>query len=569
MLDKVSLRVKFMGMFVVVMLVLFAANYAWRSHVLYAQAEHEMLETTQVLASEMDAVWDFMENSQDQFVKKSDGTYNLYCVVAAKAVSRLFTTNNERDFVIHYTNTETRKADDAPDEFELEALEVLKSDREAVAYWGIDTDSSGQKVFRYVEPLYASESCLECHGQPAGEIDQKGYAKEGLQLGDVAGAASIIMPMQTYERNIQSSLAQESAIFLLFIVAGLVVIFFGTSRLVLRPVRRLDEVAQQVERHDFNVNLDGVGDRDEIADLARRFTSMTQQLQQLYDHLEEEVNERTAQLASANRILEQQREELSSMNLRLEQENRYTSNFLAIMSHEIRTPLTSIVAFADIWSQSNTPRNEDEANIMREMQMNSQILLSMVNNILDMARVEAGRPDLLLEPVDVNDLLATVRQQMGFLAESRGVSIVVDADLDIPVVLIDEEKVRRILENLLSNAVKFTPYDGRILVRACWHADEEMLVFRVEDNGCGIAEEDVPNIFDRFVQSRGSGSRQSGGSGLGLALVRELTQIHGGDVVLERNACEGDEGVLAGRMEPGCTFRIRLHAAPYQMEEDI
>jgi signal transduction histidine kinase len=556
---QINLRVKFAVLFVAVALVLLVGNFFWRSYVLEAQAEREMLQSTKVLAEEMDAIWDFMEINQGQFVRHQDGTYNLYCVVAAKAVSRIFTTNNADDYIIHYTNLTTRKPDDAPDAFEVEALEALHADPGLESYYSLETDEGGSRVFRYVEPLYITDSCLECHGSPEGELDIMGYPKEGLKDGDIAGAASIIMPADTYVRNIQNSLIQESLLFVALILAGLVVIFFSIAKLVTSPMKRLEGAAQQIEQHDFDVSLNGIGDRDEMQDLASHFRSMAEQLQHLYDGLGAEVETRTTQLEQTNRILEEQRRELETVNTRLEEENRYKSDFLAIMSHEIRTPLTSILAFADIWARSNTPRNAEEESIMKEMRVNSQILLAMVNNILEMARVEAGRAELALEPVEVPDLLAVVRGSMGFLAEKKQVRINVDIARDVPVVFIDAEKVRRILENLISNAIKFVDEQGIIDVRVWYGYEQRELVLVVKDNGCGIRDEDRPFIFERFVQGRERGAHHSGGSGLGLAVVKELAELHGGNVELD---CA--EGESKGE---GCTFTVRL-AAEYSEESE-
>jgi signal transduction histidine kinase len=556
MIKQISLRIKFAVLFVAVTLALLVGNFIWRSYILQEQAEHEMLETTQILAQEMDAIWDFMEINQTQFVRHADGTYNLYCVVAAKAVSRIFTTNNTDDFIIHYTNLTTRKPDDAPDAYETKAIEALHADPELEAYYSLETNEDGSRVFRYIEPLYITDSCLECHGDPQDEVDLMGYPKEGLKVGDVAGAASIIMPADTYVKNTQASILQETLIFVLFILAGLAAIFFSISRLVTSPLKRLEGAAQQIERHDFAVSLDDIGDRDEMRDLAAHFHSMAEQLQHLYDSLEAEVENRTTQLAQSNHILEEQRQELAMMNTRLIEDNRYKNDFLTIMSHEIRTPLTSILAFADIWARTNTPRNADEESIMKEMRVNSQILLAMVNNILEMARVEAGRSELTLEPVELPDLLAVVRGGMSFLAEKKRVRIDVTIARDTPVVFIDAEKVRRILENLISNAIKFVGEEGVVEVEVKYVYDSKQLILIVKDNGCGIKEEDQLFIFDRFVQGHDPTKHQHGGSGLGLAVVRELAELHGGGVKLKSAA------------GTGCEFTVHVSAKCSEEEQE-
>ncbi|MDR0515406.1 MAG: DUF3365 domain-containing protein [Coriobacteriaceae bacterium] len=507
-----GIRKRFAVLFVVVTVVLLVLNVIWREYVQREQAEREMLESVQVLATEMDAIWDFMERSQPQFVRNEDGTYNLYCVVAAKAVAKIFTYKSG-SFTIHYTNLTTRKTEDAPDGFESRAMEALLADSGLESYYGLVRQDDGSQVFRYIEPLYFKESCLECHGEPAGELDIMGYPKEGKQVDDLAGAASIIMPADTYLDNVSTNIIQETAIFSLFVIAGLAAIFWSVSRVATAQMRRLEE------------------------------------------------------------------------------ENRQKSDFLAMVSHEIRTPLTSILAFSDIWAASNKPRNDDEAKIMREMRLHSQTLLSMVNNMLELARIEAGRMRLSREPVDLAELLGTVRSSLMYLAQRKRVTISCSVERDVSVVMADGEKLRRILENLVSNAIKFVQGGGQVEVTASYDHRAGRLVLRVSDDGCGIDKNDIANIFDRFVQggatqggaeegpatqggatqggeSQGGaeqgGATQGGaqrekveqrGSGLGLALVKELVELHGGTITVESEPKQGS------------TFEVVVEAPIITMEE--
>lgn len=551
----VSLKTKFAVLFILVAAVLLGVNTMWRIYVQNEQAEREMLETTQVLATEMDAIWEFMEINQNQFTKNEDGTYSLYCVVAAKVVAKLFT-NKSDGTIIHYTNLQTRKDDDSPDEFEEIALEALQGDPDAKAYYALVAQEDGSRVFRYVEPLYIGESCLECHGEPAGELDVMGYPKEGLKEGDIAGAASIIMPADTYMENIQANLIQETLMFLLLILCGLGVVFGGISKLVTRPVRQLEEAALHLEEAKFDIDVDGGGVPDEITDLGKRFESMAGQLKSVYEGLESEVESRTAQVIQSNEVLDRQRQELETMNRMLQKDNQLQSDFLAMMSHEIRTPLTSILAFADIWANTNVPRNEGEEKIMEEMRVNSKVLLSMVNNMLDLARVEAGKSDLVLDPVDVADVLNAAERSLAFLAEKKAAIIELSIVRGMPVVMADQEKLRRIVENLASNAIKFIGVGGRVVVTASYCDEKSLLTIAVADDGCGIAEDDMSSIFDRFV--RGSVTKQgSSGSGLGLALVSELVDLCKGTIAVESEVGQGS------------IFTVRLPVSPLNLDDDM
>lgn len=360
-----GLRRKLAVLLLCVMTALMLGTLGWRYVTLSAQTEREMLQNTQVLAQEMDAVWQFMERNEGHFETDRNGVPILYCVVAAKSVSHIFTDENTEGYSIRYTNLTTRKSADAPDAFEVEALETFRSNPSVDEYYALTTDDGGREVFRYAEPLYVTESCLKCHGEPAGEIDMVGYPKEGMREGDIAGCASIIMPVQTYAQGIREALFQDAAVFSIILIAGLLIIYFGFSR----SSRKIEE-----------------------------------------------------------------------MNEALERENRYQSDFLSMMSHEIRTPLTSICAFADIWGKTNKPRNPEEGKIMGEMRASSQVLLGMVNNILDVARLNAGRTELTLEPVEVSDLVGSVVDSLRFLADKKHVTLAAEVPLGLPLLMIDFEK---------------------------------------------------------------------------------------------------------------------------------
>lgn len=550
-MPRIGLKAKFATLFIAVAVVLLAVNAAWRDSVQQNQVEREMYESAHMLATEMDAVWDFMEINQSQFVKNEDGTYNVYCVVAAKVVARKFTTASD-GIIIHYTNIETRRPSDAPDEFELEALRALQDNSELASYYEL-VDYQDGKAFRYVEPLWITDSCLECHGGPAGELDVMGYAKEGRQEGDLAGAVSIIIPADTYLAGAQQSASRETMVFMAFLAVCLLAASLGISRLVTRPLRKLGEASEKLGRHEFDINLENVGREDEMADLAHRFESMAKELKCLCEHLESEVEVRTAQIAESNAELERQRAELEAMNRVLQQDNLLKEDFLAKMSHEMRTPLTSILAFVEIWEQTNTPRNCDEEKIMGEMKFSSQVLLSMVNNLLDLTRIEAGRTELAPMPVDVTDLLGSLKDSMTFLAQKKSVTLSISIEHSVPVVMTDGEKLHRIMENLVSNAVKFVGEDGRVDMRAWFDARSNMLSLEVSDNGCGIAAKDLPYVFDRFAQASNAHAnvtRTGGSSGLGLTLARELATVLGGTIKAESELGHGSIFTVTIPVEP-------------------
>ena len=294
-----------------------------------------------------------------------------------------------------------------------------------------------------------------------------------------------------------------------------------------------------VGRGDLSVRLGQERSSAEARDMARGFDLMAEELAHMYDGLEEQVEERTKALAQANRALEQQQRDLEEMNRRLVDDNRFKGDFLAMMSHELRTPLAASMAFSGVLKERRPSQTEEEERLWREVETNNRRLLALINDVLEMARIDAGKERLHLGLVDVGDVVGLLQASVEPLAQQKGLRMEYAVDEGVPLFAADSEKLRRIVENLASNAVKFTPPGGSIEVAVRHDASRKRIVFEVSDTGVGIAEEDRERIFDRFTQVDGSTERLRGGSGLGLALVRELAEMHGGSVSVASSVGEG------------------------------
>ncbi|MBQ9954339.1 MAG: DUF3365 domain-containing protein [Eggerthellaceae bacterium] len=519
-----------LGCLIVVSLLL---NVAWVSYTQRQQAERELLEKAEVLVLQTEAVWDFMDINQDRIDTDADGSYNfkgIYCVVAGRTISAFFA--RDTDYTIRYVNTEPRRKASLADGFETEAFQAFENGAPEYYDYG---EYGGEEVFRYVKPVYMTEACLECHGEPAGEIDRTGYAKEGRSLGDLGGAISVVIPTALYTEDLQQGIFQQVVFWFSVILALVVVMFVAVKYLFTRPLAALREATEEVGRGNLDVDLREVGGQAEILDLTLRFQDMLRQLKDLYGGLENQVEIRTMQLESANAMLERQRSQLADINEQLRHENQFKSDFLAIMSHELKTPLTAIIAFAELWEKRNCGLGEDDLVEIREIRENGQLLLQMVSNILETARMEAGKSILEVEPVDLNDLIGLVSASAGFLARQRNIDFVARVASDVPIVDADWEKLRRIIENLVSNAVKYTDEGGLVRLLVRYEEPGNVVAISVEDNGRGIPEEVIPLIFERYVQNKEPSYRHYGdsGSGLGLAVVKELVEMHGGSVEVE------------------------------------
>lgn len=566
----------------VIMVALMAVDILWNLSLQNAQAENEAREKAEVLASEMRAAWDFVDMNQDVINRAEDGSFrtkHLVCVVAAKSISMLFTT--ETDYSIRFTNDTPRQAANAPDAFEQEALAAFNADPNRKAFWRVVDAGDGTRVFRYTEPLYVTESCLECHGDPAGELDQYGYPKEGMQVGQVGGAMSITEPMDIYAAGIQDSMMQQAIMVLFMMVAAFIGLYFVTSRLVLRPIDELRTAAGAVGKGDFNYTLTvpdpGERPRDELAELTGEFDRMARDLEALYADLEGQVRSKTDDLMVLNDMLNYQKRELKVALDRLGDEVAYKNEFFAIVSHELRTPLTSILAYARILNADDSlaPKTREAVG---EIESNATLLLNMVNNILVISKHAAKKDELLPEPVDFVDLAQFVRKALAPIAEGKDVRLTCSVAPNVPLSMADWEKLRRILENLVNNAIKYTHRGGFVRLTIGFEDGETdsrsesekadtnapdgadapagWIVMRVADDGMGIAPEELGQIFELYKQAGQSANRRYRGTGLGLAVVRDLTELHGGTVTVE------------SRVKEGSTFTVRIPYVPVIEEED-
>jgi two-component system sensor histidine kinase/response regulator len=249
-----------------------------------------------------------------------------------------------------------------------------------------------------------------------------------------------------------------------------------------------------------------------------------QELVRHRDHLEEQVAERTRALSVALRDAEMA--------------NRAKSVFLANMSHELRTPLNSIIGFSQIMSESTSLFDEEKRNLGL-INRSGHHLLSLINDILELSKIEAGRAGLLPVQVHIGEMLREVRDMVRLAAERKGVVLRIDCAMLPPALLVDGGKLRQVLINLLSNAVKFTDAGSVTLALALDEdgADTVQLQFAVRDTGIGIAVDDQERVFEPFVQSAASGNQA--GTGLGLTISREFVRLLGGALTLQSTPGEG------------------------------
>lgn len=437
---------------------------AWSFHIQRNATGDRVLTEARNLSLQMKAAWEYIDDSQRAINYNSDGMYDfkgIYCSIAGKNIAQRFTRRAE-GYIIRFAREDPRTGSDEPDAFEKEALKLFTGGNETEYY---HTDVyNGITVFRYASAIKIRNNCLSCHGEPAGEKDEKGFLKEGMKIGDVAGVTSIIIPMDLYEKEAQARTLQTISFFLVCIFIVFIVIQFALRKWVMVP--------------------------------------------------------------------------LAQANLKLQDENEAKSDFLTIMSHELRTPLSSIIAFTDIWEKTSNNKSRDEQRLVQEIKENSRILLNMVNNTIDVARLEAGRFEIIYDEVDLVDVVSSVISVAYPIALKHGITIEKRISPDTPIILSDWEAMRKIIMNLVSNALKFTGDGGKIeiAIKPCGLGFVEI---EVTDTGNGIPEKDYERIFERFTQTGQQGDARTNGSGLGLFLVKTLAGKLGGEITVSSEVGKG------------------------------
>ncbi|MDO5042112.1 MAG: DUF3365 domain-containing protein [Slackia sp.] len=519
-------------------------------------SDQALLEEARTFAREMDATWQFMDNSQDKINYTTEGAYEfkgLHCAVVGKSIGAIFSAGS--DYAIRYVNLSPRSYQGTPDEYEAAALNEFVSTGGTEKYGRAVYE--GEERFRYVRALEVDESCLECHGSPVGEIDITGYEKEGWTLDSVGGAISIVLPTDAQDESMFGNVVRDVVFFLCLAVLIGGVVWTITTLFVFRPLAHMKEAFGKMQEGSLSVNVDERHTAKEIAHLMIEFNAMASELDILYSSLEEQVNDRTFDLQKANEALKQKRDDLQRLNAKLEQEAEFKSNLLSMVNHELRTPLTSIITFAQISKESCGEGKASDRASWEEIEKNSLILLRMINDMLDMARSDAGSITASCEPVDLGDIVASVRNTMVPLANKYAVDFSASVASDVPLVMGDYEKITRMLENLGSNAVKFTPDGGSVVLSVERDVETDAVLLRMSDTGIGIAPADQERIFEKFFQVDSTSTRKYNGSGLGLALVREYANLQGYSVRVE------------SELGAGSTFTIEIPHEATVGDDDV
>lgn len=545
----------------VIIVLLLLVNIVLSSYLQRTQSEETMHNEAYILSQEMAAVWDFISINQDRINHDENGEYNfkgLHCSKVGLSVGALF--SKRTDYIIRYAALNPRSEQNRADEFEEAAINSFNEDTSLEEYSGFAEINGEEDYFRYAAPLRMEENCEECHGRPVDEIDITGYPKEGFANGEIIGIISIATPTKQFETN-YLEVALLHGIFLLFLSVGCIVaIYFYTQKYVTKPLGKLERAIEKAGSGNAYKQIDAedIGAKGEIKSLVSYFNESSLKLESIHTGLESEVKKRTIDLEEANTLLVEQAQELESLNERLRVDNRYKSHYFTMMSHELKTPLTAIIAYANLLRESNEGDDDNSLNIdaVDSITSNSRALLKLIGNILESAKLEAGRADLELQAVDVDEVFNHLEASLNPLAAERNILLYFFRSQGVPLFIADPDKLAHVLENLASNAIKHTPHEGVVVIESYYFKKDETIRFRVIDDGPGISQGEQELIFKEFVQANEYMERPVSGSGLGLTLAKEYTELHQGSIE------------LVSEVNKGSIFTVILPYKPVVSESD-
>jgi signal transduction histidine kinase len=468
---------------------------------------------------------------------------------------------------------------DVQPRLERAALKYFKEEPRENYFERETVRADGTRAYQYAQPLRLEQQCARCHvtldnghwmltqlGSHSPELPEKYDPTNATSDKPLVALALVDMPSRI---DTSQKLLNRVFLFVAGLLAGtlaVITFYLITTRLILQPVRVLQETAEKVSQGDLNIRSD-ISTGDEFQQLSETFNTMLVNLKRNAD-----------QLRSVNKSLDLKLGQLAESNLALFESNRLKSEFLANVSHELRTPLNSILGFADLLkdtlsrgapapepprpvilapdgttlapsapangnggASSHAPTSAPDAKTLRYINnilQSGRSLLDLINELLDLAKIEAGRMEVRSEPVVVSDMFEGLTNILRPLLEQKNLMLAPAVAPDVPILQTDPGKLQQVLYNFLSNAIKFSPADGRISLVATRDGTANVRI-AVVDQGPGIPPDKQSVIFEKFRQLDGGVTRTHGGSGLGLAISRELAHLLGGTIGVKSNPGEG------------------------------
>ena len=329
-------------------------------------------------------------------------------------------------------------------------------------------------------------------------------------------------------------------------------IFFISKKLT-KPIEELRDIANEIADGNYDVYVDSVYD-DEIGELSKSFNKMIEeinksfkqiesknlQLEEYNKNLEETVSERTFELKERNQELIEKNHELEIAWIKANEAMESKSSFLAMISHEIRTPINGVLGMAYLLQRTKLDLKQND--YIQKITSSAENLLEIINDVLDISKLEAGKVELEELPFDLEETFELIFNQLGYKSSEKGIELLLKHDSNIPRYLIgDKLRLRQVVTNLVSNAIKFTE-SGEVVISTELISESEagmMIQFEVRDTGIGIDRNMIENLFAPFQQADNSIARKYGGTGLGLSISEHFVKLMGGNISVESEINKG------------------------------
>ena len=482
----------------------------------------------------------------DSEVPLNEKTVGLLPAFTIPLISRDFNNRSGSELYFNNVSDTPRNPTNMADPMELEAIDYFRENPAEefrfVPFQAVD----GREFFHYSTPMWTERYCLNCHGEredaPAAIRDNY-EAGFGYKEGDLRGLMSIKIPAGLIARETWEHAITDFWVHAVAFSVLLYIITWVLRRYVSDPIERLNRGLMEVSSGLYDKPVEGLD--GELKEISETFHSMARRLAEREKALEAAKNE--AQAASTAK-----------------------TDFIATMSHEIRNPVSIITGLNE--ALEDTDLTEEQRKYVDITASASESLLSVVDDILDLSKVESGMVELDEAPFDLIDFVEKQAALIGVQAEDKGLDVNLIVDAGVPKGVVgDKERLREILTNLLGNAVKFTE-KGSVTVEVSIDKDYSgdgsgggdgrgvvSVLFCVLDTGPGIPDEERDKVFDRYIQVSPRTARKLGGSGLGLAISKRLVELMGGRIWLESST------------ECGCCFcftaRLGVHKGPIQNKD--